>query len=610
MAWEFVVMLRKLFITLAGSLPRDPYIQIMSALVILVGSLTLQALVQPYASRMLNLLDVGSLFILLVTQVLSIMYLYLDTMDEGAIPYGMSKKGVEMSMTIALFLLNASVIWCVVFHGAAAACMLAYTLASFSHSLSADRDYIYIPTHHTASPPARPGPFEKQTYRASTVRIDPSSHHFYVTLRANRANRAHNLTRRSPVHIVDHHLCSTLFIAFVLRMGYEKAPAVIAKVKQMRSGGDGGVESAMEVEIAKIRRHSGSNAAAAEIASRRLSATFDEIAALALEVAELKEQNAMLCDGDGSAVRGTLNPMRKSRLRAGTSKRSSSESVEHDDLPSGCTAVPVLSTSASAGDDVLPDDGATEKSPRRRSRRTSSTVDESATRTRRSERTAARAKTTLQIRVGSEVEVLHSTLAPLFSPSSLETPAAAGDRLARSQARRRSSRGSSNAASADVDLGDANLGSAQRRGSRRASRIGARRSSLGGARGDSATNTEAAAAKVTPSERKPRRASRSGSRRSGSLATGIDEGADDFAAATPADESAAGQPRLARRSAAVSQMRTRRASDTDAAASGGAQSARRTRRASRSVLERRRSSLGGGGGRAGADAKADASSAR
>ena len=62
-------MLRKLFITLAGSLPRDPYIQIMSALVILVGSLTLQALVQPYASRMLNLLDVGSLFILLVTQV-------------------------------------------------------------------------------------------------------------------------------------------------------------------------------------------------------------------------------------------------------------------------------------------------------------------------------------------------------------------------------------------------------------------------------------------------------------------------------------------------------------------------------------------------------------
>jgi hypothetical protein len=47
MAWEpLVVMLRKLFITLAGSLIRDPYIQIISALAILVASLTLQALVQ------------------------------------------------------------------------------------------------------------------------------------------------------------------------------------------------------------------------------------------------------------------------------------------------------------------------------------------------------------------------------------------------------------------------------------------------------------------------------------------------------------------------------------------------------------------------------------
>ena len=83
MAWEFVVMLRKLFITLAGSLPRDPYLQIMSALVILVGSLTLQALVQPYESRLLNVLDVGSLFVLIVTQALSIMYLYLDAVDES-----------------------------------------------------------------------------------------------------------------------------------------------------------------------------------------------------------------------------------------------------------------------------------------------------------------------------------------------------------------------------------------------------------------------------------------------------------------------------------------------------------------------------------------------
>ena len=74
MAWEpLVVMLRKLFITLAGSLLRDPYLQIMVALAILVSSLTLQALVQPYESRLLNILDVGSLLVLVFTQVLSIM---------------------------------------------------------------------------------------------------------------------------------------------------------------------------------------------------------------------------------------------------------------------------------------------------------------------------------------------------------------------------------------------------------------------------------------------------------------------------------------------------------------------------------------------------------
>ena len=70
MAWEpLVVMLRKLFITLAGSLLRDPYIQIISALAILVASLTIQALVQPYESALLNVLDVASLLALVFTQV-------------------------------------------------------------------------------------------------------------------------------------------------------------------------------------------------------------------------------------------------------------------------------------------------------------------------------------------------------------------------------------------------------------------------------------------------------------------------------------------------------------------------------------------------------------
>ena len=57
----------------------------MLALIILIASLTLQALVQPYESTLLNVLDVGSLFVLILTQVLSIVYLYLDTL-EGDLP--------------------------------------------------------------------------------------------------------------------------------------------------------------------------------------------------------------------------------------------------------------------------------------------------------------------------------------------------------------------------------------------------------------------------------------------------------------------------------------------------------------------------------------------
>jgi hypothetical protein len=107
MSWEpLVVMLRKLFITLAGSLLRDPYVQIISALAILVGSLTLQALVQPYESRLLNVLDVGSLFVLVVTQVLSIVYLYLDSLSDVDIEQkGLTRERLSIGMTVSVFYL-------------------------------------------------------------------------------------------------------------------------------------------------------------------------------------------------------------------------------------------------------------------------------------------------------------------------------------------------------------------------------------------------------------------------------------------------------------------------------------------------------------------------
>ena len=112
MAWEpLVVMLRKLFITLAGSLPRDPYIQITIALVILIGSMVMQALVQPYESKLLNILDVISLFVLVITQCLSILYLYLDSKPKDEpLPYRLDRGTVEIGMTITLFAANIFVI--------------------------------------------------------------------------------------------------------------------------------------------------------------------------------------------------------------------------------------------------------------------------------------------------------------------------------------------------------------------------------------------------------------------------------------------------------------------------------------------------------------------
>ena len=110
MAWEpIVVMLRKLFITLAGSALRDPHIQIMVSLIILVSSLALQALVQPYESIVLNVLDVLSILALFTTQSLSIVYLYLDQMD-AANPLGLNRQALESGMTVVLFALNLSVI--------------------------------------------------------------------------------------------------------------------------------------------------------------------------------------------------------------------------------------------------------------------------------------------------------------------------------------------------------------------------------------------------------------------------------------------------------------------------------------------------------------------
>lgn len=99
-------MVRKLAVTLVASVIYDPYLQILCALLILVVSCVVTAYVVPYEVEMLNLLDVGSLFVLIVTQIISITYFYAESVDR---PF-MESKALDALTTTVLILLNAAVV--------------------------------------------------------------------------------------------------------------------------------------------------------------------------------------------------------------------------------------------------------------------------------------------------------------------------------------------------------------------------------------------------------------------------------------------------------------------------------------------------------------------
>ena len=153
-AWEALVMLRKLAITLVGSAvsdvrsmrttcrccparggirvplsarssafrsppsslrripafrgtpPHQPYLQILWALLILVASFGATAFFAPYEIDFLNALDVAGLFALIVTQIFSIVYFYAETAKR---PF-MDKGTLEVLVTLTLFLVNIAVI--------------------------------------------------------------------------------------------------------------------------------------------------------------------------------------------------------------------------------------------------------------------------------------------------------------------------------------------------------------------------------------------------------------------------------------------------------------------------------------------------------------------
>ena len=107
-SWEVVIMLRKLVISsIATLIAEDAYLQICSALALLVLALAMHATFEPYDGDTLNTVETLSLVGLIMTQVVSVLYLYIDS---PAAPAGFKAAWVEGLITTVLIVMNVAVI--------------------------------------------------------------------------------------------------------------------------------------------------------------------------------------------------------------------------------------------------------------------------------------------------------------------------------------------------------------------------------------------------------------------------------------------------------------------------------------------------------------------
>jgi len=81
--WESVVMLRKLAVLIVAAVVVDPYLQVVAAVLVVNVALLLHVRFEPFHRADLNNLESGALLAVLITQVLSIMYLRLQAEAVG-----------------------------------------------------------------------------------------------------------------------------------------------------------------------------------------------------------------------------------------------------------------------------------------------------------------------------------------------------------------------------------------------------------------------------------------------------------------------------------------------------------------------------------------------
>jgi hypothetical protein len=128
-AWESFVMLRKLAVTAITVSSSDPYIQIFVALLLLIISYGMQERVMPFETMNLNNIEGVGLFSLIFTQIVSILYLYIDSRAEAT---GKKDKMLEYIVTAVLMFANCAI---------ATAMVGAYMFAFHRHQRSVRQEH-------------------------------------------------------------------------------------------------------------------------------------------------------------------------------------------------------------------------------------------------------------------------------------------------------------------------------------------------------------------------------------------------------------------------------------------------------------------------------------
>ena len=152
-AWESFVMLRKLAVTAITVSSSDPYIQIFVALLLLIVSYGLQERVMPFETEMLNNIEGMGLFSLIFTQIVSIMYLYIDSRAAET-----GEKDVVLEYIVTIVLMFANVVIVVAMVGA-------YLAAAALHLRASSK--VYREFHELQTEPNGP----LTTYR--NPRVEP-----------------------------------------------------------------------------------------------------------------------------------------------------------------------------------------------------------------------------------------------------------------------------------------------------------------------------------------------------------------------------------------------------------------------------------------------------